>query len=80
MEQVAHQNSFVSFSDPDFTGTWTLNGNILTTTYVEEGVTHDNLQLLEILVFTAVNNGEVVGSVGNPVFNVGYYCNISGKL
>jgi len=63
-------NTLTCFTDPDTTGTWSLSGNILTTTYVESGVTYNDQ-------FTVVGNtlvfnepsGQIVGMTsGNPVY------------
>lgn len=63
-------NTLTCFTDPDTTGTWSLSGNILTTTYVESGVTYNDQ-------FTVVGNtlvfnepsGQIVGMAsGNPVY------------
>jgi len=67
---TATPNTLTCFTDPDTTGTWSLSGNILTTTYVESGVTYNDQ-------FTVVGNtlvynepsGQIVGMAsGNPVY------------
>ncbi|WP_395066728.1 hypothetical protein [Flavobacterium sp.] len=62
-------NVLTCFTDPDVTGTWVLNGTTLTTTYVDAGITYNDVFSVigNTLVLTAAN-GSVVGMVGgNPV-------------
>jgi hypothetical protein len=63
-------NVLTCFTDPDTTGTWTLVGNILKTTYVEGGVTYnDEFTVVGNTLVYTVNNGEVVGTAsGIPVY------------
>lgn len=63
-------NVLTCFTDPDITGTWTLVGNILKTTYVEGGITYnDEFTVIGNTLVLTVNDGEVVGTAaGAPVF------------
>lgn len=58
------------FTDPDYNGSWVLNGTTLTLTYVDTGVTYvDNYNVSGNTLNTSVSNGEVVGMVGGqPVY------------
>jgi hypothetical protein len=63
-------NVLTCFTDPDISGTWTLVGNILKTTYVEGGITYnDEFTVIGNTLVLTVNDGEVVGTAGGaPVF------------
>ena len=63
-------NTLTCSVDPDVTGTWVLNGNILKTTYVDSGVTIiDEFTVIGNTLVITANDGEVVGTAnGNPVF------------
>ena len=63
-------NVLTCFTDPSTNGTWTLNGNQLTTNYMEGGVSYNDVFTVvgNTLIITK-QNGEVVGMAnGNPVF------------
>ena len=63
-------NVLTCFTDPSTNGTWTLNGNQLTTSYMEGGVSYTDIFTVvgNTLIITE-QNGEVVGMAnGNPVF------------
>ncbi len=63
-------NTLTCYTDPDTTGTWTLTGNILKTTYVEGGVTYNDQFTVvgNTLVYTE-SSGQIVGTAsGNPVY------------
>jgi len=66
----ANPNVITCFSDPDTTGTWSINGNVVVTTYVEAGVTYnDYFTVVGNTLILSENNGEIVGTAGgNPVF------------
>lgn len=60
------------FTDPDYTGTWALNGSILSLTYTDEGeVFTDNYNVSGNTLSATVQGGEVVGTettTGAPVY------------
>lgn len=63
-------NTIVCTSEPATTGTWSLSGNQLSTTYVEGGITYTDVVTVvgNTLVYSA-SNGEVVGIAnGVPVY------------
>lgn len=62
------------FTDPDVTGTWSLNGNVLSLTYTDsdtgEQIT-DNFNVVGNTLVATINDGEVVGTettTGAPVY------------
>ena len=63
-------NVLTCFTDPSTNGTWTLNGNQLTTNYMEGGVSYtDVFTVVGNTLIITEQNGEVVGMAnGNPVF------------
>lgn len=70
IDLTANPNVITCFSDPDTTGTWSINGNVVVTTYVEAGVTYnDYFTVVGNTLILSENNGEIVGTAGgNPVF------------
>lgn len=67
---LATPNTITCLSDPDTVGTYTVTGNVLTTTYIENGVTyHDTVTISGNTIVSTTNNGSIVGlSGGNPVY------------
>ncbi len=65
-------NDITCFTDPDFTGTWVLNGNILSLTYTDGPDTITDNYVVSGNTFSAtINDGEVVGVEqisGEPVY------------
>lgn len=63
-------NTLECFTDPDITGTWVLNGSILSLTYVDGGTTYtDNFTVSGSNLSFSVNDGDVVSILsGNPVY------------
>ncbi|MEC4005785.1 lipocalin family protein [Flavobacterium sp. SUN052] len=56
-------NVLTCFSDPATTGTWVLNGNVLTTTYVESGVTYtDNVNVVGSTLQSTIQAGDVIAT------------------
>ncbi|WP_445715960.1 lipocalin family protein [Flavobacterium sp.] len=59
------------FDDGDFSGTWFISGNILSITYMDQGVEYtDEAVLIGNTIVSTFQNGEVVGttSTGEPVY------------
>lgn len=58
------------YTEPDYNGTWVQNGNTVTLTYVDSGVTYnDNLVVSGNTLSLAVAGGEVIGLAGGlPVY------------
>lgn len=60
------------YTDPDYNGTWVLNGNILTLTYVDGGITYnDNFTVAGAGNSLSISapDGEIVGiESGQPVY------------
>ena len=60
------------FTDPNYTGTWVLNGTILSITYTDEGVEYTDEYTVNGNTLTAtISDGEVVGTettTGEPVY------------
>ena len=68
---IGNTSSIECFSDPDYTGTWTLNATVLKLTYTEAGVVVDELFSVTSNTLTySVPQGEIVGTTANnvPVF------------
>ena len=65
-------NNIACFTDPDFTGTWVLNGNILSLTYTDGPDTITDNYIVNGNTFSAtLNDGQVVGVEqvsGEPVY------------
>ncbi len=63
-------NTMTCLFEPDTVGTYTVTGNVLTTTYIENGVTyHDTVTISGNTIVSTTNNGSIVGlSGGNPVY------------
>lgn len=60
------------FTDPNFTGTWSLSGNTLSLTYLDEGVSYtDDYTVNGNTISASIASGEVVGTEtgsGTPVY------------
>ncbi len=59
------------YSDPDYTGTWTLNATVLKLTYIDAGVAVDELFSVSAnSLLCSVPQGQIVGTTANnvPVF------------
>lgn len=59
------------FTDPDFSGTWSQNGNNITFTYVDGGESYSDTYVLNgNTISLTYNDGEVVGTTdnGEPVY------------
>jgi hypothetical protein len=64
-------SSITCFSDPDYTGTWTLNATVLKLTYVDAGVIVDELfSVFSNTLLYSVPQGQIVGtsSTNVPIF------------
>lgn len=63
-------NTITCFTDPNTTGTYTVNNNVLTTTYTENGVVYNDVFTISGNTLTSfLNNGTIVGlTAGNPVY------------
>lgn len=63
-------NISTCFTDPDYTGTWALNSNILTLTFLDGTTTvNENYTVVGNTLVNTVNNGQIVGSSGgNPIY------------
>lgn len=63
-------NAITCFTDPNTTGTYTVNNNVLTTRYTENGVVYNDVFTISGNTLTSVlNNGTIVGlTAGNPVY------------
>ena len=60
------------FADPNYTGTWALNGTILSLTYTDTGVEYtDNYTVTGNILTATISGGEIVGTettTGAPVY------------
>lgn len=58
------------YDDGNFPGTWTVSGNLVTLTYMDEGTQYsDSFTISNNSITISVQDGEVVGmSGGNPVY------------
>ena len=68
---ISASSSITCFSDPDITGTWTLNATVLKLTYVDTGVVVDDLfSVSGNTLLYSVPQGQVVGtsSTNVPIF------------
>lgn len=68
---ISTSSTLTCFSDPDYTGTWTLNGTVLKLTYIDTGVVVDELFSVSANTLTySVPQGQIVGTTSTnvPVF------------
>lgn len=65
---ISNSNSLTCFSDPDYTGTWTLNATVLKLTYIDSGVLVDELfSVSGNSLLHSVPQGQVVGTTAGNV-------------
>jgi hypothetical protein len=68
---ISNSNALQCFSDPDYTGTWTLNATVLKLTYVDTGVVINELfSVSGNTLLYSVPQGQIVGTTATnvPVF------------
>ena len=68
---ISASSSITCFSDPDITGTWTLNATVLKLTFVDAGVVVDELfSVSGNTLLYSVPQGQIVGtsSTNVPIF------------
>ncbi len=68
---ISSSSSLTCFSDPDYTGTWTLNATVLKLTYIDTGVVVEELfSVSGNKLLYSVPQGQVVGTTATnvPVF------------
>lgn len=68
---ISASSAITCFSDPDYSGTWTLNATVLKLTYVDAGVIVDELfSVSATSLLYSVPQGQVVGTTAMnvPVF------------
>lgn len=68
--EIDINNQIACFVDPDISGSWSLQGNTLTLSYIEGGVPYvDVFTVVGNTLVMVVPNGEVVGTAsGAPVY------------
>lgn len=65
---ISNSSSIECFSDPDYTGTWTLNATVLKLTYTDAGVVVDELFSVSSNTLTySVPQGQIVGTTASNV-------------
>jgi hypothetical protein len=69
--EISSSNTLQCFSDPDYTGTWTLNATVLKLTYIDAGVIVDELFSVSAnSLLYSVPQGQVIGTSATnvPIF------------
>jgi hypothetical protein len=68
---ISTSSTLTCFSDPDYTGTWTLNGTVLKLTFIDTGVVVNDLYSVSSnTLLYSVPQGQIVGTTSTnvPVF------------
>jgi hypothetical protein len=68
---ISSSSTLTCFSDPDYTGTWTLNATVLKLTYIDAGVIVDELfSVAANSLLYSVSQGQIIGTTATnvPIF------------
>lgn len=66
--EISPSTSITCYSDPDYSGTWTLNATVLKLTYVDAGVIVENLfSVSGNTLLYSVPQGQIVGTTATDV-------------
>ena len=75
---ISSSSTLTCFSDPDYLGTWTLNGTVLKLTYIDTGVVVN--ELFSFAANTLIYSVTLGQIVGNTATNVPVFLNSSYNI